>query len=180
MSQLGLKAVLNPSEMFLSEEYSGSDVLAGLAVAVTMDGSRSFLVEIQALCVSGSSTISRQVNGINGSRADMIISAIFLNVVSGIVLTETAGDLAIAAAICSRHFPIPNNIAFIGEIGLGGELRTVPRMDKRIHTVAKLGYKKCVIPKSAEKSIGASAYEGMEIVACRNLKDVINRVFLTR
>ncbi|XP_060971577.1 uncharacterized protein LOC115704581 isoform X2 [Cannabis sativa] len=116
MSQLGLKAVLNPSEMFLSEEYSGSDVLAGLAVAVTMDGSRSFLVEIQALCVSGSSTISRQVNGINGSRADMIISvivkqaglmlqqnAIFLNVVSGIVLTETAGDLAIAAAICSRH-----------------------------------------------------------------------------
>ncbi|KAF4362125.1 hypothetical protein F8388_023977 [Cannabis sativa] len=200
MSQLGLKAVLNPSEMFLSEEYSGSDVLAGLAVAVTMDGSRSFLVEIQALCVSGSSTISRQVNGINGSRADMIISvlvkqaglmlqqnAIFLNVVSGIVLTETAGDLAIAAAICSRHvlfyfleFPIPNNIAFIGEIGLGGELRTVPRMDKRIHTVAKLGYKKCVIPKSAEKSIGASAYEGMEIVACRNLKEVINRVFLTR
>ncbi|KAF4399220.1 hypothetical protein G4B88_022303 [Cannabis sativa] len=158
MSQLGLKAVLNPSEMFLSEEHSGSDVLADLAVAVTMDGSRSFLVEIQALCVSGSSTISRQINGINGSRADMIISvlvkqaglmlqqnAIFLNVVSGIVLTETAGDLAIAAAICSRHvlfyfleFPIPNNIAFIGEIGLGGELRTVPRMDKRIHTVAKL------------------------------------------
>ncbi|KAF4362128.1 hypothetical protein F8388_023980 [Cannabis sativa] len=152
----------------------------------------------EVLCVSGSSTISRQVNGINGSRADMIISvlvkqaglmlqqnAIFLNVVSGIVLTETAGDLAIAAAICSRHvlfyfleFPIPNNIAFIGEIGLGGELRTVPRMDKRIHTVAKLGYKKCVIPKSAEKSIGASAYEGLEIVACRNLKEVINRVFL--
>ncbi|XP_060971575.1 uncharacterized protein LOC115704581 isoform X1 [Cannabis sativa] len=107
-------------------------------------------------------------------------NAIFLNVVSGIVLTETAGDLAIAAAICSSflEFPIPNNIAFIGEIGLGGELRTVPRMDKRIHTVAKLGYKKCVIPKSAEKSIGASAYEGLEIVACRNLKEVINRVFL--
>ncbi|KAL3610715.1 hypothetical protein D5086_001735 [Populus alba] len=71
------------------------------------------------------------------------------------MLTETAGDVAIAAAICSSflEFPIPNNIAFIGEIGLGGELRAVPRMEKRVHTVAKLGYKMCVIPKSAEKSL---------------------------
>ncbi|PON81087.1 DNA repair protein RadA [Trema orientale] len=195
MSQLGLQAVLNPSEMFLSEEYLGSDVLAGLAIAVTMDGSRSFLIEIQALCVPGGSTISRQVNGIQASRADMIISvltkqaglklegnSIFLNVVSGITLTETAGDLAVAVAICSSflEFPIPNNIAFIGEIGLAGELRSVPRMDKRIHTVAKLGYKRCVIPKSAEKSLGVSAYEEMETVACKNLKEIINKVFLIR
>ncbi|XP_024022455.1 uncharacterized protein LOC21408962 [Morus notabilis] len=193
MSQSGLQAVVNPSEMFLSEEYAGSEVLAGLAVAVTMDGSRSFLIEIQALCVS-SSTVSRQVNGVQASRADMIISvlikqaglklqenAIFLNVVSGITLTETAGDLAIAAAICSSflEFPIPNNIAFIGEIGLAGEIRTVPRMDKRIHTVAKLGYKKCIIPKSAEKSLATSVYEGMTVVGCRNLKEVINNVFTT-
>lgn len=191
MSQSGLQAVSNPSEMFLSEQYSDSEYLAGLAVAVIMDGSRTFLIEIQALCASGS-TASRQVNGIQASRADMIISvltkqtglklqenAVFLNVVSGVKLSETAGDLAIAAAICSSflEFPIPNNIAFIGEVGLGGELRTVPRMEKRVNTVAKLGYKMCIVPKSAEKSLGSQSFEGLEIVGCRNLKEVINTVF---
>nr|XP_023912105.1 uncharacterized protein LOC112023714 isoform X1 [Quercus suber] len=191
MSQSGLQAVSNPSEMFLSDQYSDSEYLAGLAVAVIMDGSRTFLIEVQALCASGS-IASRQVNGIQASRADMIISvlmkqtglklqenAIFLNVVSGVKLSETAGDLAVAAAICSSflEFPIPNNIAFIGEVGLGGELRTVPRMEKRVNTVAKLGYKMCIVPKSAEKSLGSQGFEGMEIIGCRNLKEVINTVF---
>ncbi|KAF5466507.1 hypothetical protein F2P56_016425 [Juglans regia] len=193
MSQSGLQAVLNPSEMFLSEQYSDSDFLAGLAVAVIMDGSRTFLIEIQALCASGSID-SRQVNGIQASRADMIISvlkkqaglklqehAIFLNVVSGVKLTETAGDLAIAAAICSSflEFPIPNSTAFIGEVGLGGELRMVPRMEKRVNTVAKLGYKICIVPQSAVESLGSQGFEGMEVIGCRNLKEVINSVFRT-
>lgn len=193
MSQLGLQAVSNPSKIFLSEQHSDSEFLAGLAVAVIMDGSRSFLIEIQALCVSGS-TVSRHVNGIQASRADMIISvlmkqaglklqenAIFLNVVSGVALTETAGDLAVAAAICSSflEFPIPNGIAFIGEIGLGGELRMVSRMEKRVSTVAKLGYRKCIVPKSAEKSLGTLGFELMEFIGCKNLKEVINVVFTT-
>lgn len=191
MSQLGLEAVLNPSEILLSEEHSESEVMAGLAVAVVMDGSRTFLLEIQALCLS-SSTVSRQVNGIQASRADMIISvlvkqaglklqenAIFLNVVSGVTLTETSGDLAVAAAICSSflEFPISSGVAFIGEIGLGGELRVVPRIEKRVHTVAKLGYKMCIVPRSAEKALASSSFGDMLIVGCRNLKEVINAVF---
>ncbi|KAK7255496.1 hypothetical protein RIF29_28907 [Crotalaria pallida] len=191
MSHSGLQAVSNASEMFLSEQQLDSEILAGLAVAVIMDGSRTFLIEIQALCLSGS-TGSRQVNGIPASRADMIISvlikqaglrlrenAVFLNVVSGLTLTETAGDLAVAAAICSSflELPIPNDIAFIGEIGLGGELRMVPRMEKRIHTVAKLGYRMCIVPKAAGKALGTESLEKMEVVGCRNLKDVINTVF---
>ncbi|XP_009625318.1 uncharacterized protein [Nicotiana tomentosiformis] len=194
MSQSGLQAVSNPSEMFLSEQQSDSEFLAGLAVAVIMDGSRAFLIEIQALCVAGSS-VSRQVNGVQAGRAEMIISVlikqaglklqengIFLNVVSGVSLSETAGDLAVAAAICSSflEFPLPVGIAFIGEIGLGGEIRTVPRMDKRINTVAKLGYKKCIIPKSAETSMAALDLGDTEIVACRNLKEMINIVFRKR
>ncbi|KAI6671856.1 hypothetical protein NL676_006741 [Syzygium grande] len=193
MSQLGLEVVLNPSEILLSEDHSESEVMAGLAVAVVMDGSRTFLLEIQALCLS-SSTVSRQVNGIQGSRADMIISvlvkqaglklqenAIFLNVVSGVTLTETSGDLAIAAAICSSflEFPIPSGVAFIGEIGLGGELRVVPRIEKRVHTVAKLGYKMCIVPRSAEKALASSSFGDMVILGCRNLKEVINTVFTT-
>ncbi|OIT04791.1 hypothetical protein A4A49_04282 [Nicotiana attenuata] len=194
MSQSGLQAVSNPSEMFLSEQQSDSEFLAGLAVTVIMDGSRAFLIEIQALCVAGSS-VSRQVNGVQAGRAEMIISVlikqaglklqengIFLNVVSGVSLSETAGDLAVAAAICSSflEFPLPVGIAFIGEIGLGGEIRTVPRMDKRINTVAKLGYKKCIIPKSAETSMAALDLGDTEIVACRNLKEMINIVFRKR
>ncbi|KAK4349896.1 hypothetical protein RND71_029209 [Anisodus tanguticus] len=230
MSQSGLQAVSNPSEMFLSEQQSDSEFLAGLAVTVIMDGSRAFLIEIQALCVAGSS-VSRQVNGVQAGRAEMIIAVlikqaglklqenvmilmnippllssfygsfcfslisinwlshdsgtffngqgVFLNVVSGVSLSETAGDLAVAAAICSSflEFPLPVGIAFIGEIGLGGEIRTVPRMDKRINTVAKLGYKKCIIPKSAETSLSALDLGDTEIVACRNLKEMINIVF---
>ncbi|KAF5741641.1 hypothetical protein HS088_TW10G00645 [Tripterygium wilfordii] len=191
MSESGLQVVSNPSEIFLSEQHSDSAVFAGLAVAVVMDGSRSFLIEIQALCVSGT-TVLRHINGIQASRADMIISvlmkqaglklqenAIFLNVVSGVMLKETSGDLAIAVAICSSflEFPIPNSIAFIGEIGLGGELRSVPRMEKRVNTVAKLGYKMCIVPKSALKSLAILGYEDIKIIGCKNLKEVINAVF---
>ncbi|KAJ0075386.1 hypothetical protein Patl1_34049 [Pistacia atlantica] len=115
MSQLGLQVVSKPSQMFLSEQHSDSDVLAGLAVAVIMDGTRTFVTEIQALCLSGYG-FSKHVHGIKASRADMIIAvlmeqaglqlrenALFLNVVSGVALKETSGDLAVAAAICSRH-----------------------------------------------------------------------------
>ncbi|PIN08709.1 Endopeptidase La [Handroanthus impetiginosus] len=191
MSQSGLQGVSNPSEMFLGELHSDSDYLAGLAVAVIVDGSRAFLIEIQALCVAGSS-VGRHINGVQGSRADMIISVIikqaglklqengiFLNVVSGVSLTETAGDLAIAAAICSSflEFPIPHGMAFIAEVGLGGELRMVPQLEKRINTVAKLGYKQCIVPKSAEKSFSDLQPQGMEILGCKNLKEMINTVF---
>ncbi|KAG5036462.1 hypothetical protein JHK82_017250 [Glycine max] len=190
-----------------------------------MDGSQTFLIEIQALCLSGS-TGSRQVHGIQLKRADMIISvligfvfliqsiscciemnavklflticlslelqvlikqaglplqehAVFFNFVSGLALAETAGDLAIAAAICSccLEIPILNDIAFIGEIDLGGELRMVPRMEKRVYTVTKLGFRMCIVPKVAEKALGTEGFEKMEVVGCRNLKDIINTVF---
>uniref|UniRef100_A0A0E0DX22 RecA family profile 1 domain-containing protein n=1 Tax=Oryza meridionalis TaxID=40149 RepID=A0A0E0DX22_9ORYZ len=186
----GLQPVLNPTEMFLTEHDSDSEILAGLAVAVVLDGSRTFAIEVQALCVSGSPR-NGEVVGIPRNRADVIISvlmkqaglklqdnAVFLNVVSGFMLTETAGDLAIAASICSSflEYPIPNDIAFIGEVGLGGELRTVPRMDKRVLAIAKLGYKKCVVPKTSEKLLRPLNLE-LEILPCSNLKEVINTVF---
>ncbi|XP_042023193.1 DNA repair protein RadA-like [Salvia splendens] len=194
MSQSGLQGIFNPSEMFLADPHSDSDYLAGLAVAVIMDGSRAFLIEVQALCVAGSSSVVRHVNGVQGSRADMIISVIikqaglklqengiFLNVVSGVSLTETAGDLAIAAAICSSFLesPIPRGIAFIAEVGLGGELRMVAQLEKRVSTVAKLGYKKCIVPKLAANSLSEmqEGPEAMEIVGCNNLKEMINSVF---
>ncbi|CBI36034.3 unnamed protein product, partial [Vitis vinifera] len=185
---------LNATKVITINGQQSTLILAGLAVAVIMDGSRSFLLEIQALCLSGI-IFARQVKGVPVPvrRAEMIIpvlmkqaglklqeNGIFLNVVSGVTLAETAGDLAVAAAICSSflEFPIPNGIAFIGEIGLGGELRTVPRIEKRVNTVAKLGYKKCVVPKAAEKSLPTLEDMNIEIVGCRNLKEVISSVFV--
>ncbi|KAG0499259.1 hypothetical protein HPP92_003950 [Vanilla planifolia] len=193
MTEFGLQAVSNPSEMFLSENYFDSDILAGLALAIVVDGSRTFVIEIQALCVHGSS-VARHVNGIQESRADMIISvlmkqaglklhenAIFLNVVSGFKLTETAGDLAVAAAICSSFLevPIPHDVAFVGEIGLGGELRMVPRVEKRLIAAAKLGFKRCIVPKAAETLL-SSLDSGITALGCRTLKDVINLVFSSK
>ncbi|KAF8031043.1 hypothetical protein BT93_D0277 [Corymbia citriodora subsp. variegata] len=191
MSQSGLEAVLNPSEILLSEEHYESEVMVGQAVAVVIDGSQTLLLKIQALCLP-SSTIPGHVNGIQGRRTEMIIvallqqaglklqgTAIFLNVLSGVKLTETAGDLAIAAAICSSflELPIPYGVAFIGEIGPSGELHVVPRMKERVHTAAKLGYKMCIVARSAEKVLANSAFDGMVIIGCQNLKEVINTVF---
>ncbi|XP_051139232.1 uncharacterized protein LOC127257016 [Andrographis paniculata] len=193
MTQSGLEGVSNPSEIFLSEQHSDSDYLAGLAVTVIIDGSRAFLIEIQALCIAGSPSYMH-ANGIQNSRAAMLISvirkqarlnlqdnAIFLNVVSGVTLTETAGDLAMAAAICSSflEFPIPKGIAFIAEVGLAGELRGVPQMEKRVNTLAKLGYKKAIVPKSAQKALLELKIEGIEILGCKNLKEMIYAVFNT-
>ncbi|XP_047160774.1 DNA repair protein RadA-like [Vigna umbellata] len=192
MSQSGLQVVSNASEMFLTQQLSDSNVLAGLAIAVIMDGTRTFLVEIQALCLTHSPVSSSQSNGIHANKANIIKcvlikqaglhlqdNAVFLNVVGGFQVTETAGDLAIAAAICSSflEFPIPEGTAFIGEIGLGGELRMVPRIDKRVNTVAKLGYKMCVVPKQAEKLLETEGLEEMKVVGCKDLKEVINTVF---
>ncbi|KAF6164223.1 hypothetical protein GIB67_010193 [Kingdonia uniflora] len=193
MSESGLQAVSNPSEIFLGEQHMDSDVLVGLAVAVIIDGSRTFLIEIQALCIAEAMSASKHFNGVKAARADMILSvlmkqaglklqnnAIFVNVVSGVKLEETAGDLAMAAAICSSflEFPVPNDVAFIGEIGLCGELRAVPRMEKRIIAVAKLGYKKCIIPKSTERALTSIELGDMMIVGCKSLKEVINTVFV--
>ncbi|XP_074285372.1 uncharacterized protein LOC141610951 [Silene latifolia] len=176
MSNSGLKAVSNPSEMFLREEHSDSERFIGHAIA--------------ALCVPelGAST---DVNGVQLSRARFIASvlrqqarlelenhSISLNIINGVSLKETSGDLAVAATICSSfmELPLPNDMAFIGEIGLGGELITVPKIEKSVNTLAKLGYKTCVIPESAVKALEGLSSK-IQIIGCKNLKQVIDKVF---
>ncbi|GLJ29548.1 hypothetical protein SUGI_0582810 [Cryptomeria japonica] len=191
MAKNGLQSVMNPSELYLTEWDTDQHVLAGLAISVIIDGSRPFLIETQALCATGVS-LTRRYNGLHENRADMIIAvlikqvglklqnqAVFLNVVGGVRLTEPAGDLAIAAGICSSflEIAIPTGIAFIGEIGLGGELRSVARMNIRVNELAKLGFKKCIIPKSSAKSITGFEWEEMSIISCSNVKEMIGIVF---
>jgi len=165
MNEIGLSEVSNPSELFLTSyerETSGSIVFAGV------EGSRPILVEIQAL-VSPSfiPTPRRAVVGWDVNRLAMIIAVlsnrfglslfdkeVYLNVVGGLKIEETAADLAVACALISaaRDVALPSNTIAIGEIGLSGEVRMVSNLEGRLKEAAKLGFKNCLIPKANEKN----------------------------
>lgn len=165
MNEIGLSEVSNPSELFLTSydrETSGSIVFAGV------EGSRPILVEIQAL-VSPSfiPTPRRAVVGWDTNRLAMIIAVlgnrfglnlfdkeVYLNIVGGLKIEETAADLAVACALISaaRDIALPSNTIAIGEIGLSGEVRMVANLEGRLKEAAKLGFKNCLIPKANEKN----------------------------
>ncbi len=165
MNDIGLSEVTNPSELFLTSyerETSGTSVFAGI------EGTRPILVEIQAL-VSPSfmPTPRRAVVGWDLNRLAMIIAVlnnrfglnlfdkeVYLNIVGGLKIEETAADLAVACALISaaKDISLPSNTIAIGEIGLTGEIRMVSGLESRLKEAAKLGFKNCLIPKANEKS----------------------------
>jgi len=160
MTSEGLVEVKNPSALFLAERTPD---IAGSAVTVTMEGTRPFLVEVQALVSATNLAIPRrQVNGIDFNRAILLIavlerragvhlgsSDIFVNIVGGMKIKETAIDLATAMAVASAqgNFVIPPDIIFIGEVGLAGEVRSVIQLAERLNEAEKLGFKVAVIPE---------------------------------
>ncbi len=165
MNEIGLAEVSNPSELFLTSydrETSGSIVFAGI------EGTRPILVEIQALISpSFMPTPRRAVVGWDVNRLAMIIAVlsnrfglslfdkeVYLNVVGGLKIEETAADLAVACALISaaRDIALPSSTIAIGEIGLSGEVRMVGNLENRLKEAAKLGFKNCLIPKANEKN----------------------------
>ncbi len=171
MQDTGLAEVKNPSQAFLSERLPSA---AGSAVAVTMEGSRPLLVEIQALTSTTSFGLPRRTaNGIDFNRLLLLAAVlskrvglklgtqdIFVNVVGGLRINEPAADLAVATAIASssRAVPIPDDCVMLGEVGLSGELRSVGQAEKRLKEAAKLGFKRCIVPRSLR--IGYSSPSG--------------------
>jgi DNA repair protein RadA/Sms len=165
MNEIGLSEVSNPSELFLtSYEHSTS----GTAVFAGTSGTRPLLAEIQAL-VSPSfmPTPRRAVVGWDVNRLAMIIAVlnsrfglnlfdkeVYLNVVGGLKIEETAADLAVACALISaaRDIALPPSTIAIGEIGLTGEIRMVSNLEGRLKEAAKLGFKHCLIPQANEKN----------------------------
>lgn len=160
MTAEGLIEVKNPSALFLSER---SRNVCGSAVAVTLEGTRPFLVEVQALVSpTNFGTPRRQVNGFDYNRAVLLIAVlerragvhlssadVFVNIAGGMRIKETAIDLAAAVAIASAqgNFVIPENFVFIGEVGLAGEVRSVVQLLERLTEAEKLGFKTAVIPE---------------------------------
>ncbi len=183
MSDRGLTDVPNPSHMLLS----GRPVdVPGSAVVCSIEGTRPILAEIQAL-VSKSvyPNPKRMAAGLDYNRASIIITVLekrtglnlamqdsYINVTGGIKLDEPATDLAVAAAVASSamNIPLPQDMAYFGEVGLTGELRTVTQAARRIAEIEKMGFKRCMLPFDA---LGGIDRAGIELVAVKNLTDVL-------
>ncbi len=180
----GLHEVANPSAAFLAERTLGS---SGSAVTATMEGTRPMLVEIQALVTrSFLSSPRRVVNGLDYNRAGMLLAVlekrlglrlgehdVFLNVAGGIKLIEPAADLAVAMAVVSsyRDVPLDPMAVWIGEVGLGGEVRSVANVERRLREAARMDYRRAVTPRTpAREAIRAGS---IEIVPVRTVRDAI-------
>jgi len=184
MSQQGLQEVANPSEAFLAERWPNA---AGSSIAVTMEGTRPLLVEIQALASTTSFGLPRRTaNGVDLNRLLLLVAVlskrvglrlsdqdVFVNVVGGLRIAEPAADLAVATAIASsfHNVPVSADVVVMGEIGLSGELRMVSQIDRRLNEAAKLGFRRCVMPKPARQLAGAP--HGLKVVGVRSLSDAL-------
>ena len=184
MGDRGLVEVTNPSQLFLEERPKHA---TGSAVAVTLEGTRPLLVEVQALVSKGSAERPHRTgNGVDVSRLLLLTAVlakrvglrlgdqdIFVNVVGGLRVHEPAVDLAIATAIASSYYnrPVMEDLAIFGEVGLSGELRSVSQSDRRLGEAAKLGFKRGLMP--SPRSGQTLSETGLKTVMARTLAEAI-------
>jgi len=184
MENEGLKEVFNPSELFMT---SGGTDVAGSVVVPTIEGSRPLLVEIQALvCPTGFGTPRRMTAGVDYNRVSLILAVLekrvglhlggqdaYVNAVGGVRLDEPAVDLAIALALTSsfKEKPMAGRLAAVGEIGLTGEIRPVPQLEKRIMEAARLGFSICVVPGGS--GLPQVVAKGMKVAGVETLEQAI-------
>ncbi|MDX1387697.1 MAG: DNA repair protein RadA [Acidobacteriota bacterium] len=187
MTERGLAAVANPSELFLSERTDGTP---GSAVLAAMEGTRPVLVEIQALVGDPAHGSPRRTAlGIEVNRLAMILAVlkgaaeldasardVFVNVAGGLTVDEPAADLAVAVAAASSAYvrAVPSSLVVMGEIGLTGEIRAVPRIETRLREAARLGFREAIVPHGGAPTPSA---ESMKLHAVRHLADVIRLLF---
>ena len=185
MAEKGLVEVKNPSEAFLAERLPNA---AGSAIAVTMEGTRPILVEVQALTsATAFAQPRRTANGVDFNRLLLITAVlskrarvrladqdVFVNVVGGLEVEEPAADLAIAAAIASsvRNRPVAADLALVGEIGLSGELRSVGQLPRRLNEAAKLGFTRVLVPKTVARKL-EHLPAGLEVLGARTLREAL-------
>lgn len=186
MTDKGLSAVGNPSAMLLSGRISN---VSGACITCIIEGTRPILAEVQGLVTTtGFGNPRRMANGFDYNRLNMLLAVLekrmglffsnldtYLNIVGGMKLDEPAADLAVCMSLVSglRDIPIDEKLIAFGEVGLSGELRTVPRVEARVKEAAHLGFTKCVLPKSCLKSI-TRIPDGLELIAVRSLKEAIS------
>ena len=192
MQERGMIEITNPSEAFLAERMINAP---GSAIAVTMEGTRPILVEIQGL--TNPTTFGnprRTPNGIEFNRLLLITAVltrragykltdqdVFVNVVGGLRISEPAADLAVASAIASsiKDIPVKADTILIGEIGLSGELRMASRMSDRLSEAAKLGFKSAIIPKRL-RSGGFTFPKDINVIEVRSLSQALKEALVKK
>ncbi|QEY59483.1 DNA repair protein RadA [Pseudomonas sp. C27(2019)] len=187
MTDRGLKEVSNPSAIFLNR---AQEAVSGSVVMATWEGSRPMLIEVQALVDTSHLGNPRRVTvGLDQNRLAMLLAVlhrhggipthdqdVFLNVVGGVKVLETASDLALMAAIISSllNRPLEHGLLVFGEIGLSGEIRPVPSGQERLKEAAKHGFKRAIVPKAnAPREMPA----GLEVIAVTRLEEALDALF---
>jgi len=186
MTDKGLKEVSNPSAIFLSRY---EQAVSGSSVMVTWEGSRPMLVEVQALVDESHLGNPRRVTvGLDQNRLSMLLAVlsrhglvpthdqdVFVNVVGGMKVSETAADLALLAAIISslKNKPLPEKLIIFGEVGLAGEIRPVQSGQERLREAQKHGFTHAIVPKA---NCPKSSFEGMEIVGAATLSEALSQL----
>jgi DNA repair protein RadA/Sms len=185
MRESGLREVMNPSEVFLEERSRG---VPGSVIVPTIEGTRPLLVEVQALVTPTSFGLPRRtVNGVDPQRIALLLAVltkraglnsgshdVYVNLVGGLRIREPATDLGVAVAVASalRDRPADPRTVFLGELGLGGELRRVQRLAARLKEAERLGFERAIVPAaSAADRDGA----GLEVVGVPTLRDALTR-----
>ncbi len=187
MTEEGLLPVANPSELFLGDRNAGT---SGSAVTALLEGTRPVLIEIQALATrAGFGTPQRVSTGLDNRRLALLLAVldkragltfaqldVFVNVVGGMRLQEPAGDLAVAAALASsvHDAPLPADVLFLGEIGLGGEVRPVSQAERRIAEAANQGIARVYM---AERGVPRRRNARVETIGVRTIHDLFTRLF---
>ena len=185
MTERGLVAVANPSELFLGDRQAGA---SGSAVTALLEGTRPVLIEVQALAAkAGFGTPQRVATGFDGRRLALLLAVlekraglsfgqldVFLNVVGGVRMQEPAGDLAVAAALASSVYdrPTPGDAVFIGELGLGGEVRPVSQVERRIAEAVNMGMSRVFV---SERSVPKRKSNG--VIPVRGLRELFQQLF---
>lgn len=186
MTDKGLREVSNPSAIFISQHETK---VAGSIIMVTREGTRPLLVEVQALLDESHLVNPRRVTvGLEQNRLAMLLAVlhrhgsiatfnqdVFINIVGGVKISETAADLPVIMAVVSslKNHPLPEDMIVFGEIGLAGEIRPVQNGPERLHEAAKHGFKQAIVPRGNSPRHGI---KGMQITIVNHLQDALRMV----
>lgn len=187
MGIAGLTEVKNPSLLFLQERMKET---SGSVIVPTVEGSRAILIEVQALvAASAFSTSSRRSTGLDQNRLALLLAVldkrmgyhlhncdVFVSVAGGMKILEPAIDLgillAVASSLCNR--PIDSETVILGEVGLGGEVRSIPRVENRIKEAMHMGFRRCVLPKRNIKGLSQEITGKIELLGIELVEEAIH------
>ena len=188
MTGTGLREVLNPSEMFISTH---EESLSGSAVAAMLDGTRPFLIEVQALVSTAAyGTPQRSATGFDVRRLNMLLAVlekrvgfkigakdVFLNIAGGIKVADPACDLAIIMSILSSNFDVAvsQKYTFAAEVGLSGEIRPVSQIERRIAEAEKLGFERIYISSYSQKE--EKQHKKIKVIRASSIPQIVRDIF---